>query len=459
MLPSDCPIVPEAHRIHDQDGVTRTEVLRVWPEPAAWVHTPSDGWRPWRPEIHVQWAETPAEDDEYPGVDNIGWDVPLQPLLRTIPADVRAALLPLDDPHCWLALRLLHDVPEALDIVRDIPCLGGLLAQHVEDAENRDAACEALRAALRRPRKHLLRQVGLPARKALLGVLKRLDPRALSIPGPAMVKQVLTSEERRVVKLLRHLPSTRADVLIVMQYPELLRLSTFALLADQDHSIYFGIHSYLRRVDAARDRGLVPMTPARFRSRQELLEFDEARRRSACWSPATYSEPFEAPAATTTVLPGEPPVELRPVLGADKMHEVALQDRLCIASARRYPLDAISGSGVMYTATWREDDEEQRATIWLGTSLGAYYLDEVRLRHNQPAPQWLHDRLAPWVEQINLACGTPVEPLSGPKPDPQPCLPLRWPTSPLDASPLAEPRSSSERPAHLWYPDHWLVAG
>lgn len=458
-LPPNCPITPQAHRVLDQDDHTRVEVLRVWPEPAAHCHD-GDAWRSWRPEIHTRWADTPAEDDEFPGYDNIGWSHPLQPLLQAIPTDIRQAIAPLDDPHCWLTLRLLHDVPEALDITRDIPCLGGLLAQHVEDAADRDAACEALRAALRRPRKHLLPLAGLPERKALLRALGRLDPRTLSIPGPAMVRQVLTSEAPQVVKWLRHLPSIRADVVCVLGYPDLLQMSTYALLADPDDCIAFGVHSYLNRVDAARDRGLVPTTPARFRSRRQLLDFDMDRRRSQCWSPTLYSEPFETPNVGVTVLEGEPHIELRPVLDAAEMHEVALQDRLCIASARRYPLDATRGAGAMFTAIWGgEDEEEQRATIWLGTSLGGYYLDQVRLRFNQPAPEWLHERLAPWVEQINRARAAPVEPLTRPQPDPQPCLPLRWSASPLDASPPAEPRSSSERPPGLLYADHWLVAG
>ena len=220
-LPPDCPITPQAHRVCDQDGVTRVEVVRVWPEPSAWVHTFEEGWRPWRPEIHVQWADSPAEDNEYPGQDNVDWDVPLQPLLQAIPAAIRRVLAPLDDPHCWLALRLLYDVPEALDIASGVLCLAGLLAQQVDDADDREVACVALRAALRRPRKHLLPLAGLPERTALLRVLTRVEPRALSIPGPAMIRQVLTSEEPRVVKLLRHLPSIRADVLYVLDCPAL----------------------------------------------------------------------------------------------------------------------------------------------------------------------------------------------------------------------------------------------
>ena len=458
-LPPNCPITPQAHRVLDQDGHPHVEVLRVWPEPAAWVHTPDDGWKPWRPEVHVQWADSPAEDNEYPGADNIGWDVPLLPLLQAIPVEVRAAVAPLDDPHCWLTLRLLHAVPAALDVVLATPCLGGLLAQHVDDTDDRDAACEALRAALRRPRKHLLPLAGLPERTALLRVLTRVEPRALSIPGPAMIRQVLTSEERRVVKLLHHLPFIRADVACVLAYPDLLPLASFSLLADPDDCIAFGVHCFLNRVDAARDRRLVPTTPARFRSRRELLEFDEARRRLECWSPTTYSEPFEVPASEATVLPGEPQVELRPVLAADEMHQVSLEDRLCIASARRYPLQAIAGEGAMFTAIWRDGGEEQRATVWLGTSLAGYYVDQVRLRFNKAPPEWLLSRLEPWIEEVNRVCAAPVELLSSAKPDPQRCLPLTWSSSPLDAPSHPERGSAVERPADLGYEDHWLVAG
>ncbi len=458
-LPDGCPIVSQAHRTRVVDGVTRIEALRIWPTPAAWAHTPTDGWQPWSPAIHVRWADSPAEDDEYPGADNVGWNLPLQPPLQAIPEHVRAAVAPLDDPACWLALRLLAAVPEALDVVRDIPSLGGLLAQFVE-AEDREAACEALRAALRRPRKHLLPLVGLPAHKALLGVLKRLDPKALSIPGPPMVKEVLTSAESQVVKLLHHLPAIRADVVFVLRYPELLRLATFALLADEDYCIGFGVHYFLNRVDAARDRRLVPMTPARFRSRRELLDFDLERRRKECWSPALYSRPFETPTDEVTVLLGVPRVELRPVLTAAQMQEVAVVDRLCIATSVDYPREATTGFGAMYLATWRADGEDHRATVWLSVLFsGSYCLDEVRLRYNRPAPEWLRDRLQPWIDGINAARLEPVEPLARPRLDPQQCLPLRWSASPPDAPSGVEPNSATDRPTDLGYDDWWLVAG
>ena len=275
-----------------------------------------------------------------------------------------------------------------------------------------------------------------------------------------MTVKVLTTTDALVSKWLCHLPVLRPDVLMVLHDPVLRGLSTYALLADPDDSICHGLHAYLRRVAAARVRGLVPTTPVRFGSRRELLEFGEAQRRSQCWSPAMYDHPFAPPTGDATVLPGEPQVELRPVLTAAQMHDVALQDRLCIASARRFPQEAISGSGAMFTAMWRDDGEDCRATVWLScSSFRGWCVEEVRARYNKPAPEWLGERLEPWVEEINRACVAPVEPLTGPTPDPQPSLPLRWSASPLDASPPSEPRSSSERPSGLWYPDHWLVAG
>lgn len=45
-----------------------------------------------------------------------------------VPDEVCAAVALQDDPQCWPLLKLLHAVPELLDIARQIPTLAGLLA-------------------------------------------------------------------------------------------------------------------------------------------------------------------------------------------------------------------------------------------------------------------------------------------------------------------------------------------
>ena len=105
--------------------------------------------------------------------------------------------------------------------------------------------------------------------------------------------------------------------------------------------------------------------------------------------------------------------------------------------------------------------EHHRATVWLDASLVVgWYVDEVRLGHNRPAPEWLRERLAPWVEQLNSRQSElQVEPLQRPRPEPQVCLPLRWSASPLDVPAAVEAAGATERPIDLGYEDHWLVAG
>lgn len=326
-----------------------------------------------------------------------------QALAGAISDEVRAALEPQPAAVHGALLKLLRDVPEALSVVRDIPSLGGLLALYVDEAEERAVVCAELREALRRPRNHLLPLVGLPARRSLLRLLAKLEPRAIVSPGPKRIIAVLTSSEEPVRRWLQHLPRIRADVLYALALPRIAPLCTYELLADQSRTpIPLGLHMHLRRVELCRELGTAPRTPARFRSRRELFDFCRALPdpRLGSWYPAEFPRPFDTPTGEA-VLPGAPEVRLTPVRTAAEMHAHAVEGDLCIARDRSYPERAGRGDGALYVARWAEDGGSHEATVWIRwLLLRGWALREATLSGNRTAPRWLTARLEAWARGI-----------------------------------------------------------
>lgn len=447
------PIEPQAHRVRKIDSGQVVEAIRIWPCPGCWRRDEA-GWCERSTDLHVRWAEQTPEDDELPGQDAIGWNAPLRPLFELVPEDVRRVLMVQDDGVCWEALRLVHDVPELIDVARDIPSLAGLLAIHIERAEERDEACAELRHRLRGPRKRLLPLVELPARNSLLRTLAKLDPRALSNPGPHRVLQVLNSTDPDVVKLLRHLPRLRPDVMTVLRRPGLLWHASYALLADPAEGFF--LHTYLEHIYLARRDGRAALTPARFTSRQQVLDFHAAMGGASAmtWEPDMYRE-FETP-TDDVVLDGAPTLGLHAVTSPREMRDVALQDGLCIASDRRFPERAQEGVGAMYRCSWAARGRDRTATIWMSLFLvhDAWSIDQVRMEQNGTPPEWLLARLIPWIDRINaVRPGPPIEPIRGPTPPRQASLPLRFEHSPLDTPTAAEHAPALDRA--LAYEDRW----
>ena len=271
----------QAHRVVEVDGVSVPEVIRVWPSPAC-LWQDSDGvWMERSPLLHVSYANEAPEDCEVKIEDALGWNIPIGPLFALIPEDIRAALAPQDVGVCWLAMMLVDAVPQALAVVRDNPALGGLLALKVDAAEDRAAARDELRALLGGPRHHLLPLVGLPPRKSFVDVLGSVDPWVLGVPGAWVggipghrhVINMLNSEIPEVQDWVKRLPRIRADVVIVLAHERTRALCTLDLLADAGNAVFFGLHNYLQTIANARRAGSAPATPARFRSRQEVMDF------------------------------------------------------------------------------------------------------------------------------------------------------------------------------------------
>ena len=134
-------------------------VARGWPHLDCAVHdAEGDRWLP-RP-LGVAVQDPPPIPGIPPRRDLAKWSGAIYDLLDGIPLEVRHAVAPLAAGDQWWTMRLVAAVPEVLPVVQDLPTLGRLLVLHLAPHVGREEA-DVLRAALRRPRRCLLRLVGL----------------------------------------------------------------------------------------------------------------------------------------------------------------------------------------------------------------------------------------------------------------------------------------------------------
>ena len=452
------PIEPQARRTVLLDGRMVHEVIRAWPEPSCWRLTPLEGWVERRPWIHPRFADDPwphRGKGDLP--DLCGWEPRVEVLLQSVPRDVRQVLRPLGDEVCWAAMKLVAAVPKIIPLARDNLSLVTLLALTAEKPAHRVATFEGIRLGLTGSRRCLLPLAGLPPSRALLRVLAKLDPDALSRPGPDEVVGLLLSQEREVVKALRHLPAIRSDLAQVLLAPELRQMCSYALLADPKGPLRWGLHSALADIRSARRENRASEQPARFSSRREVVEFSRVIRQlpRPTWSPARFRTTFDSPVGEL-VLIEEPRVHVRPITSSVDMMEHGLLNKLCIPRHDGYPEEAWMGEGALFEVSWTDKGERRRtATAWLIRRSGGWVLSELRGPSNRQVPRWLRDRLADWsweLEQVEVH-DEPVQPLRMPEPDPQLLLPLGWSPSALDGPALR--RTICTKHPLMEYDDWW----
>ena len=451
------PIEPQARRAVFLDKRMVQEAIRVWPAPSCWRWWPGQGWEERRPWIHPRLASNPWPHPTKNDLTDLrGWKPRVELLLQDVPLDVRQLLRPLGDGVSWAVLKLVAAVPEITDLARDNISLVGLLALTAEGAS--EGFFREIRALLELPRRELLPLLGLPPNRSLLRMLAKLGPDALSAPGPGAIVGLLGSPDRDLVKVLRHLPHIRSDLIQVIPDPELRRLSSHALLTDPTSPLLVGLNVALGQILVARREGRAPARPARFASRREVADslriVQHPPRR---WAPDQFMFGC-APPAGENVLLGDPPVQLEPITTPTEMLEYGICDKACIPTESRYPQTVMEGEGAMFKATWSDHDGVgRRATAWLVRWSERWVLSELAGPANGIVPDWLVQRLRDWSWELEQVYEDPPEPLREPEPDPQLLLPLGWSPSPLDGPSLR--RTTCTKRPQMDYDDWWDTDG
>ena len=212
---SACPIEPQALRVsHFGHRSPITTAIRVWPRPACWSHGLADDDRWFPVSINTPGATLAdphgVEIDDEPEFE--GWDGDLRALLQTIPAEIQEAIRPFPKVYAFRLLTLLGAVPEALDLVREVPVLAGLLPRRVftDEPFHQQVVRTDLIEALHKPRAALLALLGLPDAAWIVRVLANMAPDILV--GP--VEEELFDLLRAVDEEVRHLPNHPTDEVI-----------------------------------------------------------------------------------------------------------------------------------------------------------------------------------------------------------------------------------------------------
>ncbi len=97
-------------------GYRATTLVRIWPAPQCLRYSACSGWEVASPVLFGSWEDpcSPFEGE--------GWDMDqIGSLISMIPVSVRTALAPFFGTSGWSVLRVLHEIPEALDLVMSSP--------------------------------------------------------------------------------------------------------------------------------------------------------------------------------------------------------------------------------------------------------------------------------------------------------------------------------------------------
>lgn len=426
---ANAPFAPQAHRVvrDDRDGAEYVEIIRLWPRPDAARRNATTGeWTRWTPTLHHHFLEHPMEDDEE--ARHVGdfwdWDIDVMELLRIVPKRVRGIIDAVSYHDYWPSLLLLHAVPDIADIFTSAPVLGAALARWVAEATDEEAALQRIREGLRKPRQRLLGLLDLPEERWALQVVSKLGVFSLDDPGLDSIRSLLKTDDPRIRKLLCHLPVLREDVLSMLLQPAYLAMTTHSLLEERGGCIFIALDIYLHEIAVGRRDGYAPLTPARFRSRAEVLaaylalDPDAISSGPLRWDPADYRREFGAPAGDV-VLAGEPEVSLHPLTSSAAMQSWGAGEALCVPTRRQYPAAASAGLGSMYAVRFQEHGREVHGTLWLQVNGGGGYdVAEFKLTSNADVPSWLCHRVGEWCRGLQaraggggaLQAGTPSDP-------------------------------------------------
>lgn len=402
------PFDYDAHQVIPADGdyPLVVSIARTWPQPdfLSW------GLARGRWMARTMWIPVQCADPDYePGAftDLEGWSCPLADLVRGIPAEIRDAVGPLPSSFQWYAIKVLAVVPEFLDVVVEQPVLAALVASGLHPrGDGEGEALDRLRELLRGPRRRLLSLIDLPEEKWILGVLQKLDLRALCQPGAPIIYDLIRSGDKYVQKRLRHLPRLRGDVLQILNDRGSWPMTTFSLMADDTEDDFWSetsLHSLLVELHVARNDGRAPKKPARFKSRAEVLRAWEA---IEPFDPvAEFTAAFETPTDRVGLrLWNEPAITLLPLRSASALLEHGKKQINCLTDDRAYYLEARTGQLALYSVEWRlpGDGEMQVATLsvrWCWDRL--WQLEQLLGPDNEPVPTWVESRVTDWVGELN----------------------------------------------------------
>lgn len=364
--------------------------LRAWPFPAAWAHEGTlSQWAPIRPRIGLSAILEQSSSGHLVTRTAYGR------LLETIPEHIRSAVDGYPE-YAWSLLRLVFRAPRALQLVDDSPALAFAIACGDRLGQvSREEVWARGPTMLNEKRSEVLRWLGLPFSQSAVRIFSRVPVFACGTETLTKLSLLLRSEERRILRLLRHVPHVNADVVELLSAPELLERLTPTFLAEVSEMATF------RAYVAARLRWAARSYPTAFAGRtlpviRSLQHFasvtsDLARRMPNVQQP----EPMP-PAAPGRALPGRFPPP--PVRGNDVVVAICSNEELFFESVHqrncvnRFRVRILKGRAYIYKVMAPE-----RCTLSIVRDEEGWSIGELYQARNRPASPKTWSQVQKWL--------------------------------------------------------------
>lgn len=419
--------LPIAYRpgVHFKNGklyhfdYRRIVVMRLWPDPMAWMKTPHRHWRhdrkwadtflssqyvppegePLEPEPRREdfngvelpdWLETEAERAAYPGdlyrIALGDWKRSQQvaSAMNGVPNKVRS-VLSWYNRRRWHLLNLFARCPGAMDLQESNPALCFALASNwVFHTPKPTQPMRAARSLVRKKQKDILGWLGFPATNSCREVLRKLPTKVISIERLLYLRDALHCPE--LAQRLRHLPRLNAGALRLATDPHLAPCLSPRLLLDvcasPNEETEAGTHRQL--LDTLRmDRQLGGGScPTRFESVEHLTTVHNR----LAGEVQRIAE--SRPAGHFPTLPSPPYVGTPHIVPLTTASELIREGREMNHCAASYVDRVARGTSYLYRVT-----HPVRATLEICFKGMHWSLGQIHMAFNQPVEHKLREEI------------------------------------------------------------------
>jgi len=408
--PGSAWVEPKLYRFDGVPGTWEITVLRPWPDPRAWrLSSQSTRWVGCRPLIDLSIPDRPLKK-------NASRRRRLEhEALRRVPAEIRRPVGRYVQGFQWGVLSLVARVDGALELLETNPALAVGLAYSPALRKPVKRPLRSARWLVRQPRRRIAGWLGLPATKATVRTLARVEPEDCNLYVLRQLGELLESADRWV----HHLPKLRTEVIQLME-PTVRHAVTYELLEEMTleprpsrrAEAAWSVRLVLAAAERLKPaRKLPPLRSIAQVSRlvEELLE-EERRQHLLRWRAAgPFPEPPYPGQWMPRVLSEDRPVRVEPVADAEALLTHAEQHRNCLANDEQYLERILDGTGYAFELSWDAAEGEGRntsATLFVegkGAERPHWTVHDLKLRCNDEAPAWLDAQVARFLARVPAA--------------------------------------------------------
>ncbi len=158
--------------LFDSTGPSSIEVIRMWPDPRAWRRLGNGPWRGSRPEIDLTLRPPPTRGRPRWRREAAN----IRAATERVPEEVRRLIAPLPTHFQWRTLSFAARVDGGLELLASNPTLAAALAHPMAFGLKVNRPLRAARRKVRRKRAHIVEWLGLPPKRSVERLLRRIPP-------------------------------------------------------------------------------------------------------------------------------------------------------------------------------------------------------------------------------------------------------------------------------------------